>query len=177
VNPRRERAWARAIWSGATLLELGALALVSQAILVRRNPRTAVDDPVPAATPAVTEDGRRSQALAILAEKRMSKAIAKPPAVVSAPPPRPALATLVRLSGIVDYGPKAPSQAIIEFLPGGQSKSYKHGDWIANSGARVARISDAVLLDYDGKLWILGFTGVEESTEAPVMRTGSEEPQ
>ncbi len=162
MSPRGERVWSRSLWAAALLLEAGALFLISRALLAKESPMPAFEESLsPTQGTGAPPDARMQDALA-LAKKRMTKAIPPPSAPRAAPPPKPPLETLLRLSGIVDRGEKAVSEAIIEFVPGGQSKSYKPGDLIATSGARVARITDSVLVEYDGKHWILAFTGVEE---------------
>ena len=162
MSPKGERVWTRSLWAVSLLLEAGALFLISQALLAKESPMPALEEAPYEAQGTGTQADARTQELLALAKKRMTQAIPPPSAPRAVPLPKPPLETLLRLSGIVDRGEKAVSEAIIEFVPGGQSKSYKPGDLIATSGARVARITDSVLVEYDGKTWILAFTGVEE---------------
>jgi hypothetical protein len=102
------------------------------------------------------------------AKKRMSRQIVK---VAPPPPPKPvlpALDTLVRLAGVVDYGPKTPKEAYIETKQNSQTRTYRVGDVVDPGGARVKAIDEGVVLEYDGKLWMLTDRGTSALPTAPV---------
>jgi type II secretory pathway component PulC len=151
----------------AALIAVAACALFAHAIFAPRQQRDFSSlaqgaDPTPAAPK--TDAGARD--VEILAGKKMSRTIVKPP---PAPPPRPAapaLNTLIRLSGVIDMG--GVKEAILEVKKTRQSRGYREGAAIEDTGAVVKKIHDSVLIDYDGRTFRLSASGeVEEIKTDP----------
>jgi hypothetical protein len=106
-------------------------------------------------------DGRD---LAALAARKMTKTLVKvvpPPPPPPPKPPAPPLESLMRLTGVIDFGEPNPKEAFIETRANTQTRAYKIGDPIGTSGAIVKAIADGVTIEYDGKLWKLTPRGAE----------------
>jgi len=165
MTPRAERRTRMAISTFALALLLGSLALGGFSLLYPLQPR-----PLPQVERSAEKklSGMTAPELDAFARKRISRAIVKqaPP-----PPPKPVLPpldSLVRLSGIMDYGPESAREAFIEARSNSQTKSYRVGDVLAASGAQVKAITDGVVLEYDGKLWKLTDRGAVALPGEPV---------
>jgi hypothetical protein len=98
----------------------------------------------------------------------MSRAIVKAAPPPPAKPVVPPLDMVVRLSGIMDYGPQNPREAFIEVRSSGQTTAYRPGDAVAPVGAIVKSISDGVVIEYDGKIWKLTDRGAAPVPADPV---------
>ena len=66
----------------------------------------------------------------------------------------------MKLTGVVDFG-GAP-EAVIEAPPNSASKTYRTGDIIGATGARIKAIAEGIVVDYDGKTYRVTFKGVQE---------------
>jgi hypothetical protein len=170
MTPHVERLWRILLWGGAALLGVGALSLVILALLYPRMPR-----PLPAISVAALPAAPKlsPQEVDTFARKSMSRAIVKP---APPPPPKPVLPPLdmvIRLSGIIDYGPDNPREAFIEIRQTSQTKSYRVGDQVPSIGAVVKGIADGVVIEYDGKLWKLTDRGVTPAAIDPVTTSGT----
>jgi hypothetical protein len=165
MTPQAERRTRMSLWTVTTVFTAGACGLSGLVFFCPRSPR-----PLPTSapirqsgTPAWTEND-----VSEFARKRMSKAVVKAPPPTPPKPVLPALDLLVRLSGILAYGPDKPCEAFIETRQNNQTKSYRVGDTLAGVGAVVKGISDGVLIEYDGKLWKLTDRGAQPATEDAV---------
>jgi hypothetical protein len=163
VTPRQERYVRSALFGTAGLCLAGAAFLGAWPLVRPLSPRKLPD---PERSVAVRAASFGPQELEAAARKRMSRAIVK---VAPPPPPKPAvppLDLLVRLSGIIDYGPQSAREAFIELRSSNQTKAYKPGDAMPGVGAVVKSISDEVLVEYDGKLWKLTDRGAQPAPDA-----------
>jgi hypothetical protein len=170
MTPQVERLWRILLWGGTALLGVGSLSLVVFATFYPRPPR-----PLPAVSVAAVPGAPKLSAKEIetFARKLMSRSIVKP---APPPPPKPVLPPLdmvVRLSGIIDYGPDSPREAFIEIRQTSQTKSYRVGDPLPAIGAVVKGIADGVVMEYDGKLWKLTDRGVTPAAIDPVTTSGT----
>ena len=162
MTPHGERLVRRALLGGAGSCLAGALYFGSLPFLRPLEPRR-LPDPERVATSGAP--AYAPQDLELFARKKISRAIVK-----AAPPPpaKPVVAPLdlvVRLSGIMDYGPQNPREAFIEIRSTNQTKAYRVGDALPNLGAVVKAISDGVVMEYDGKLWKLTDRGVQPAAD------------
>src|SRR5262245_34397109 len=93
--------------------------------------------PEPERSVSAADPSYTLQDLELVARKKMSRAIVK---VAPPPPPKPVVPPLdlvVRLSGIIDYGPEKPREAFIEMRASSQTRAYKSGDPLPGIGAVV----------------------------------------
>ena len=170
MMPRLERRVRRILWAASLLMGLGALGLGLAVVAYPPTPR-----PLPA-QPAVLPDVSSLPSKAELdafAQRKMSRGIVK---VVQPSPPKPAapaLDTLVRLSGIMDYGPNSPREAFLEVRSSSQTKGYRAGDSLAAHGILVKSITEGVVVEYDGKLWMLTDKGAQVLPPVPAGPTGA----
>jgi len=170
MTPRGERLCRILLWGGAALLGVGALTIVVLATFYPRPPR-----PLPAISVVAIPAAPKLSAKEVdtFARKPMSRAIVKP---TPPPPPKPVVPPLdmvVRLSGIIDYGPDSPREAFIEMRQTGQTKSYRVGDSLPSIGASVKGIADGVVMEYDSKLWKLTDRGATPAAIDPVTTSGT----
>lgn len=175
MSPRRERRVRTVLWCLAGTLLVGAVGLSARALVFRPRLR----EPALGGAPTVGKKeggGLSAEEVAVFARKKMSRAIVKPPPAPPPPPPKPQvppLDTLVRLSGITAFRNGQAPEALIESRRENQTRSYKVGDAIGTSGAVVREIADVVQVEYDGRRWKLGFSGVEALPAAPVGAGGT----
>jgi type II secretory pathway component PulC len=168
VNRKTARRLSLLIGALAAIILIAAAALFAHALLSPRQPRdfstlSQGADPTPTA-------GMKSDAtdrdMDSLAKRKMTRTIVKAP---PAPPPKPAapaLNTLIRLTGVMDIG--GTKEAIIEIKKSKQSKSYRDGAAIEDTGAIIKNIQNSVLIDYDGKTFRLSVGGeIEEVKTDP----------
>ncbi len=170
MTPRGERLVRTSLWAGTGILILAAAGIAGIALWRPRPPRPL---PAPVVQGSPGGPGISAQDLEAFARKKMSRTIVKaaPP-----PPPKPvvpSLDTVIRLSGIIDYGPDSPREAFIEIRQNSQTKSYRVGDSLPSIGAVIKGIADGVLVEYDGALWKLTDRGVTPAPISPVTSTGT----
>lgn len=132
---------------------------------------------VPEFPPAAKVESASTRDLDLLGAKRLWRAVPKAAPPAPPPPPKPPAApleTLLRLSGIMDYGPKAPPEAFLENRATGQTRAYRAGDTIAPLPAVLRGIDkERVLVEYDGKLWSLSDRGAREAASGAADQGGS----
>lgn len=170
MTPRAERRVRRGIISCAVLFGLGAAGFSVDAFLLPQKTRPVVLEDA-SSLPNGTPDNGDSRDLAALARQKMTKTIVKvvpPPPPPPPKPPAPPLDSLVRLTGVIDFGDQVPKEAFIETRQNTQTRAYKPGDTIGNSGAMVKTIGDYVIVEYDGKLWKLTPRSAELLSADPV---------
>jgi type II secretory pathway component PulC len=152
----QDRLVSRVLWAIYGSLALGGVVLLADALFFPFKPASTrlPDDVVP-----LQSDGRQS--LEKLATTRMSRRIAPRPAAVQAPVQAAVpLESVLRLTGILDFENASPSVAVIELS--GESKAYRPGDRVGETGAIVLKIADGVLLEYQRKRFRLTFKGLKE---------------
>ena len=173
MTPAAERRLARGFWALAGLIFAAALAIGGIALLhppaLRPLPEDAakVEKPLPQLSQAEID---------AFARQAMSRAVVK-----AAPPAPPKLVVtpldlLIRLSGIINYGPGSPPEAFIEIRSSTETKGYKEGDSLGNVKAVVKSVSDAVVLEYDGQLWKLTERGVQALSATAVSTASGAKP-
>lgn len=173
MSPRCERLVRRGLWAGAGLVSGAALGLALLTLIRPPRPRPLVLDvapnsrAIPRLTPAEVEAFSR---------KAMSRRIVKAPPPAPPKPVVPPLDLVIRLSGIINYGPDQPREAFIEVRSSNQTKGYKPGDPIAGVAASVKSIGEAVVLEYDGQLWRLTDRGASPLPNDPVSATTGGKP-
>jgi type II secretory pathway component PulC len=152
----------------AAIVLVAAVSIFAHALLTQHQPRdfnalSQGADPTPTAGPRADAGSRDLDALA---KQKMTRTIVKAP---PAPPPKPAapaLNTLIRLTGVMDLG--STKEAIIEIKKSKQSKSYREGAAIEDTGATIKNIQNSVLIDYDSKTFRLSVGGeIEEVKTDP----------
>ena len=159
MNRKTARRLSTAIGALAAIVLIAAAALFVHALLSPRQPRdfstlSQGADPTPTAG---TKSDAANRDMDSLAKRKMTRTIVKAP---PAPPPKPAapvLSTLIRLSGVIDMG--GIKEAILEVKKTRQSRGYREGAAIEDTGAVVKKIHDSVLIDYDARTFRLTASG------------------
>lgn len=132
-----------------------------------------VSDPKPAPASKPPEQAPASPPWDPLARARMTRTIApKPPSAQK--PQTPALDTLIRVRGIMDFGDPKTNEAIIEDLKSGKSRSYHMGERVHGLDAVITQIDSGVTFTYDGKTVRLEMRGNERSEGRPMASPGSD---
>jgi hypothetical protein len=67
---------------------------------------------------------------------------------------------LIKLTGILDFGGKKPTLAVIE--AGGESKAYKAGDKVGETGVLVRDIKNDVIVEFERRRFKVTFAGCRE---------------
>ncbi|HEV3029549.1 MAG TPA: hypothetical protein VG457_18370, partial [Planctomycetota bacterium] len=140
MKVRRARRIAATLWVLYGVLSLAGLAILAEALFIPRHPHPFKLAGLPRTEPAsslpvlATQDG--------LAGKPMTRRIQGTAALAQAKATVIPIESLIRLSGIMDFGGKQPSLAVIEILGGSESKAYKSGDKIGETGVRVQEIGE-----------------------------------
>jgi hypothetical protein len=159
VTRSREKMLARGLWTLYAVLAVGGLALLAEALFVPRPPRPfafkmpsaeAMNtlQPLPAA-----KDG--------LIDKRFTRRVASVAAPAGPAKPRDlTLDQLIKLTGILDFGGKQPTLAVIEAT--GESKAYKTGDKVGETGVLIKDIKDYVVVEFEKRRFKVTFAGIQE---------------
>jgi hypothetical protein len=108
-----------------------------------------------------------------LARAKMTRTVA-PKASSTAKPPTPALDTLIRVKGIMDFGDSKSNEAIIEDVKSGRSQNYHVGEQVRGTEAVITQIDSGVTFKYDGKSVRLEMRGNERSESKPMASPGSD---
>lgn len=164
----REGMLVRGLWTLQAMIALGGLGLLAEALFVPRLPERfeiqmpPADDPtVLTPLPAGGRDG--------LIDHRFTRRIAAPAATAELPPskvPDLTLEHLIKLTGILDFGGKQPTLAVIETPQ--DSKAYKAGDKVGETGVVVREVKDYVVIEYERRRYRVTFKGIQELPAAAV---------
>lgn len=156
----QEKRLSRALWTLYGILAVSGLGLLAEALLVPRPARpfelklasaetTTVLTPLPAA-----KDG--------LIDRRFTRRVAAvaAPAAAAAKPPDFSLERLIKLTGILDFGGKQPTLAVIETPT--ESKAYKAGDAVGETGVTVKDVKDYAVIEFEKRRFKVTFLGIQE---------------
>jgi hypothetical protein len=160
VIRKADRRVAATLWAIYGVLAVAGLALLAEALFVRRDPELPAFAPPSIPSPLELRHALPPPVEA-LANRRMTRKVAARPsqaAAIAAAPP--ALESLVHLTGILDFGGKSPSVAVIETPT--ETKGYRPGDSVGSTGALVRSVTDYVILEFEKKRYKLTFKGMEE---------------
>jgi len=160
VTRTQERLLARGLWTLYGVLAVGGLALLAETLLVPRPPRpfelrlptveaATTLTPLPAA-----KDG--------LMDRRFTRRVAAVAAAhaTAAKPQEFSLDRLIKLTGILDFAGKQPTLAVIETPT--ESKAYKAGDKVGETGVTVKDIKDYVVIEFEKRRFKVTFLGIQE---------------
>lgn len=111
--------------------------------------------------------------IAKLLSSKMNKTVV-PRVEVVQKPVAPALSTLLRVKGIMDFGDPKTTEAIIEIIRGNQIKTFKVNDTVAEVGATVTQIDAGVTFNYDGKSVKLSVNSGESADLPPTAGGGTD---
>ena len=155
----REKVLARGFWTLYALLAVAGLGLLAQALFVPRTPR-----PFALKMPSVEEMNALRPLTAGkdgLVDRRFTRRVAgTATAAASAKPQALSLDQLIKLTGILDFGGKKPSLAVFEAT--GESKAYKTGDNVGETGVTVKDIKDYVIVEYEKRRFKVTFAAIQE---------------
>jgi hypothetical protein len=159
VTRSQEKVLGRGLWTLYAILAVTGLAILAQALFVPRASRPFalrmpsaeemnVLPPLPAA-----KDG--------LLDRRFTRRVASTaPAAAPTRAQAVALDQMIKLTGILDFGGKKPTLAVIEST--GESKAYKAGDKIGETGATVKDIKDYVIVEFEKRRFKVTFAAIQE---------------
>ena len=161
MTARGERVLARSLWTLFALLSVSGLGMLGYALFTPR--------PVPA-LPAIPETPLAAGPLRVpdpsveeLARRRMTRRIEERPKAEApaAAGPIP-IDSILKLKGVLDFGGKQPSLAVIE-LPGERkTKAYQAGDKIGGTGAVLREVGESVVVEYDRRRYQLTYKGAKD---------------
>lgn len=153
----REKLLSRGLWALYGVLAAGGLALLAHALFApsRTAPFVLKVQAPKNALPTLTlsQDG--------LAHKRFTRRVAG--TATSAGPAQVqgvTLDQLIKLTGILDFGGKQPTLAVIEAT--GESKAYKSGDKVGETGVLIKDIKDYVVVEFEKRRFKVTFAGIQE---------------
>jgi type II secretory pathway component PulC len=159
VTRRNERVLVAGLWALYGMLALGGVTLLALTLFSLRPNRSLRITADQGSESAEKASGGLPD-IGGLAEKRMTRKVIQPlPAEPPTPPPVP-LESFLRLTGILDFEGRSPSIAVMETQ--GESKRYKAGDRVGETGAVVMAVTDCVLLEYRKRRFRMTFKGVKE---------------
>ena len=155
----QEKHLSRALWTLYGVLAIGGLGLLTEALFVPHLPRpfvlrlaSAESTTVLTLLPAA-KDG--------LIDRRFTRRVAAVAApAAAAKPPDFSLDRLIKLTGILDFGGKQPTLAVIETPT--DSKAYKAGDPVGETGVTIKSIKDYVIIDFEKRRFKVTFLGIQE---------------
>lgn len=159
MTKAREKAVSRSLWTLYGVLAVAGLALLAEALFV---PRVAAGFPL--ALPSeesLSVLGPRPGAMDRLVDCRFTRRVAGPasaeaPALTAEQP----LDKVIKLTGILDFGGKQPALAVIETAT--ESKAYKAGDKVGETGIVVHTVKDYVVVEFEKRRFKVTFLGVQE---------------
>jgi hypothetical protein len=149
----------RGLWTLYAVLAVGGLALLAEALFVPRPPRpfTLKMPSVEATNPLQLLLGGKDS----LVDRRFTRRVAAAPAPAGPAKPRDlTLDQLIKLTGILDFGGKQPTLAVIEAT--GESKAYKAGDKVGETGVLIKDIKDYVVVEFEKRRFKVTFAGIQE---------------
>jgi hypothetical protein len=166
---RGERRLVRTLWGAWVVLGAAGLGVLAFALFSSRAPR-----PFPKVASEVnlapTVGGPRvNPDVETLAAKRMSKAVAERPRDLPKAAAGPApIDSLIRLKGVMDFGPPQGSVAVLELPAEQKTRSFQPGDKIGETGAVLKTVGETVVVEYDKRRWKLTYKGAQELPADPV---------
>jgi hypothetical protein len=159
VIAARERSVARGLWTLYAIFAIGGVLYLSFALFGAR-PLRPLQFTLPTAEERITLHPQSGGADA-LADRRFTRRISAIAAPAStAKTPDLSLEQMVKLTGLLDFGDKKPALAVIEV--GGESKAYKAGDKIGETGVVVKAVKEYVVLEFNQRRYKLTFVGAQE---------------
>lgn len=154
----------------AQVLNLTTVALVVAAGLVVYKavtyapPAITIKEVKPAAQ-AAPEQRTQDDEITQLAGAKMTRTVVPTVEAVPPKPPAPKLSSIVRLKGIMDFGDPKTNEVILENVRTNQTRGYKAGQSVDGVDAKILKIDNDVLIEYDGQKIKLKIDG-EEAAEA-----------
>jgi hypothetical protein len=160
VTPHREKLVARGLWTLYAVLAVGGLALLAEALFVPRRPRP-FDLKLPSAEAQIVLSPLPTVKDALLGRRftRRVAGVAAAPATSAKPQELP-LDRLIKLTGILDFGGKQPTLAVIETPV--ESKAYKAGDRVGETGVLIKDIREYVVVEFESRRFKVTFLGIQE---------------
>lgn len=152
-----EKVLTRTLWALYGVLAVAGLALLAHTLFVqpKRGPfvlKIPADAGQGLPSLVLTQDG--------LADRRFTQKVAAPAAAGPARVQTVTLDQLIKLTGILDFGGKQPTLAVIEAT--GESKAYKSGDQVGETGVLIKEIKDYVVVEFEKRRFKVTFAGILE---------------
>lgn len=167
-----ERRIATSLWILYPVFSLMGLAILAEALFVPRlPPRFELTGLPPRSIPSTLPVLQTQEGLAgrSMTRRVQGDAVPGPGKAVAI-----TIESLIRLTGIMDFGGKRPSLAVIETLAGNESKAYQTGDKVGDTGVRVQEIGETVIVEFESRRYKLTPTGIQELPARALGTTGSE---
>jgi len=167
IRPK-EAILVRGLWALQVALALGGLGLLAEALFVPRLPARLEIKMPPADDPTVLLPLPAGGKDALI-DRRFTRRIVAQTAAAEAPAskaPDLSLEHLIKLTGILDFGGKQPTLAVLETPQ--DSKAYKAGDKVGETGVVVREVKDYVIIEYERRRYRVTFKGIQELPAAAV---------
>ena len=160
MSPAREKQLVRGLWALHAALALVGLGLFAEALFAPRPPHSfAVRLPAAEAVTELRPLGSDGEGLA--ARRFTRRVVASAPAAPAAAKAQDqSLDRLIKLTGILDFGGKKPTLAVLE-TPS-ESKAYKAGDRVGETGVVVKDVKDFVIVEFEKRRFKVTFLGIQE---------------
>jgi hypothetical protein len=159
VTRRQEKFVSRGLWTLYILLAVGGLSILGEALFLPRIPRP-FELKLPAAEASTTLTPLPAAREGLI-DRRFTRRVA-----AAAAPAAPAkvqdlsLDRLIKLTGILDFGGKKPTLAVIETPT--ESKAYKAGEKVGETGVLIKDIKDFVVVEFESRRFKVTFLGIQE---------------
>ncbi|MBI3828867.1 MAG: hypothetical protein HY291_05090 [Planctomycetes bacterium] len=160
------------ILAAAGLLLLAGIGLAAWAFTENEEPPQSLEPKAATAGKTSPELAPANPQLDQLARAKMTRTVT-PKAATTAKAAAPALDSLIRIKGIMDYGDPKSNEAIIEDVKSGRAQSYRAGDRLQGVDAVVTQVDSGVSIQYDGKTVRMEVRGNEQSEGKPMASPGS----
>jgi hypothetical protein len=159
MTRKQESVLSRVLWTLYGVLALCGLALLAETLFVPRLPRPL--ELKLASVKAETTLTPFSAAKDGLTDRRFTRRVTATAVPMPAAKPQEfALDRLIKLTGILDFGGRQPTLAVIE-TPA-ESKAYKAGDLVGDTGVLIKDVKDYVVIDFEKRRFKVTFLGIQE---------------
>ena len=154
-----ERRVLRALWIVYGILAVAGFALLAEALFAPRTPR-----PFALKLPSAEESNQLVLLPASgdgLETRRFTRRVAAAAAPVGpAKAQEVPLDRLIKLTGILDFGSKQPTLAVIESP--GESRAYKAGEKVGETGILIKDVKEFVIVEFEKRRFKVTFTEIQE---------------
>jgi len=161
VTVRGERILVRSLWTAFGLFGAAGLGVLAYALFTPRPilPPPAIPEIAVRPEPLRAPD----PSIEALARLRMSRRLEEGPREPTTGPSGPVpIDSILRLKGVLDFGGKQPSLAVIELAGERKTRAYQAGDKIGGSGAILHEVGDQVVVEYDRRRYRLTYKGAKD---------------
>ncbi|MBE7461898.1 MAG: hypothetical protein HS116_00265 [Planctomycetes bacterium] len=152
MTPRFERLLGTLCQAFALLLAAAGAVLFLAAVAAPPAPITvALEETSPSVGSQDASERSRLEAFKKLSAAQLTQTIVPKARDAHKPPPPPALETLIRVKGILDFGKPDENEALVEVIKSQETSSYRVGQTVTGVQAQIQKIDAAVTFQYAGQ--------------------------